>query len=83
MGYMDSTTVALDREAYELLRTAKRPGESFSAAVKRLARPRLPLSKFVGTWSSLPPKELQAMRDSLMEGRRASRAKAKKLHARR
>ena len=35
--------MALDPEAYELLKRQKRTDESFSNAVKRLARPRVPL----------------------------------------
>ncbi len=51
---MDMTSIAVDREAYNLLRHHKRPGESFSQVVKRLADRREPLSRFVGAWKDLP-----------------------------
>jgi len=54
---MASKTVALDAEAYELLRRQKKADESFSDAVKRLARPHKPLSSFAGMWRDLSRKE--------------------------
>lgn len=53
---METTSIALDREAYDLLRGQKRPGESFSQVVKRLAGSRRPLSSFVGAWKDMPEK---------------------------
>lgn len=47
-------TVALDREAYELLRRQKREGESFSDVVKRLARPFVGLTDLAGAWKDYP-----------------------------
>ncbi len=58
---MDTTSVALDREAYDLLRGQKRPGESFSQVVKRLAGAHPPLSSFAGAWADLPEKTLRAI----------------------
>ena len=67
---MESTSVALDREAYDLLRGQKRPGESFSQVVKRLAGSRRPLASFAGAWKDLPEKtlrEIQAERKRLRD----------------
>ena len=67
---METTSVALDHEAYDLLRGHKRAGESFSQVVKRLAGSRRPLSSFVGAWKDLPPKtlrEIQRERKQLRE----------------
>ncbi|MFZ1023738.1 MAG: antitoxin VapB family protein [Thermoplasmata archaeon] len=76
---MDTTTIALDREAYELLRNAKLPGESFSKTVKRLARTRTPLSHFAGSWSELDPADVEAMRSSVLAGRRVARKKSNRV----
>lgn len=54
---MTSKTVALDNEAYELLSRQKKVDESFSDTVKRLARPRRPISAFGGMWSDMSAKE--------------------------
>jgi predicted nucleic acid-binding protein/predicted CopG family antitoxin len=54
---MPSKTVALDSEAYELLKRQRRAGETFSDTVKRLARPRRPITSFGGMWSDLSAKE--------------------------
>ncbi|HEY6238794.1 MAG TPA: antitoxin VapB family protein [Thermoplasmata archaeon] len=67
---METTSIAVDREAYDLLRSQKRPGESFSQVVKRLARNRRPLASFVGAWKDLPEKtlrEIQANRKRLRD----------------
>ena len=67
---METTSIALDREAYDLLRGQKRPGESFSQVVKRLAGSRRPLSSFVGAWKDMPEKTyrgIQAERKHLRE----------------
>jgi predicted CopG family antitoxin len=67
---MESTSIAVDREAYDLLRSQKRPGESFSQVVKRLAGNRRPLASFVGAWKELPEKtlrEIQANRKRMRE----------------
>jgi len=58
---MESTSIALDREAYDLLRSQKRPGESFSQVVKRLARHRRPLASFAGAWKDLPERTLRGI----------------------
>ncbi len=67
---METTRVALDREAYDLLRARKRRGESFSQVVKRLAGIPRPLSSFAGAWKEMPAKtfkEILAERRRLRE----------------
>lgn len=51
---MAAKTVALDSEAYELLRRAKRPGETFSAVVRRKLRPPSRISDLAGSLSDVP-----------------------------
>jgi predicted CopG family antitoxin len=58
---METTSIALDREAYDLLRSQKRPGESFSQVVKRLAGTRRPLASCVGAWRDLPEKTVRGI----------------------
>ncbi len=58
---MASKTVALDNEAYELLRRQKRSEESFSDTVKRLARPRRPITTFAGMWKDVSDEERLAL----------------------
>lgn len=48
---MAAKTIALDDEAYSLLRERKRSSETFSDVVKRVARPRRPLTDFIGIWA--------------------------------
>lgn len=58
---MATKTVALDAEAYDLLKRQKRSDKSFSDAVKRLAKPSRPLSSFAGMWGELSAKERRAL----------------------
>lgn len=81
--YMETKTIALDREAYELLRRRKREGESFSDAIKRIAREGRPLSSFAGVWRKhLSDAEIEAIEDAIARGRKAERGRARKLLAR-
>ncbi len=78
---METTSIALDREAYGLLRSQKRPGESFSQVVKRLAGSHRPLSSFAGLWKDMPEKTyrgIQAERKRLrsLDEQRSERLRA-------
>ncbi len=80
---METKTIALDREAYELLRRRKRKGESFSEAVKRVAREARPLSDFAGAWRKhLSDEDIEAIEKALARGREADRDRTRKLLAR-
>jgi len=76
---ISSKTVALDSEAYELLKRIKRADESFSDAVKRLARPRRPISSFGGMWSDMSEKERKALDRTYSDLREADRRRAQKI----
>jgi predicted CopG family antitoxin len=76
---MASKTVALDEEAYELLKRQKRADESFSDAVKRLARPRRPISSFGGMWSDMTEKERKALDQTYAQLREADRRRSEKI----
>ena len=81
--YMDTKTIALDREAYELLRRRKRKDESFSDAVKRIARQARPLSDFAGVWREhLSEADLKAIETAILRGREADRDRTRRLLAR-
>ena len=73
---MATKTVALDAEAYELLKRQKREHESFSDAGKRLARPRRPLSDLAGMRSDLPERERRQIDDAYASVRKADRRRA-------
>jgi predicted CopG family antitoxin len=60
---MASTTISLERSAYELLRARKLPDESFSEEIHRLLGPRSPaLKDFL---SILSPKDGADVADSI------------------
>lgn len=80
---METKTIALDREAYELLRRQKRKGESFSDTVKRIAREGRPLSGFSGAWRKhLSGRDIEAIEAAIRRGRDADRDRMGKLVAR-
>lgn len=72
-------TIALDLEAYELLRRQKRGGESFSEAVKRLTRKRRSILDFAGAWKDMPKKDLEEIRAFLRRGRELDRRRMEEL----
>lgn len=76
---MASKTVALDPEAYELLKRQKRADESFSDAVKRLARPRRPITAFAGMWGDLSEKERKALDRTYSGMRDADRRRTERI----
>ena len=59
---MRTTTVTLEDDAYELLKRASRPGESFSQTVRRLATRRGSILDFWGMWSELSEREVRNVR---------------------
>ncbi|MFZ1023213.1 MAG: antitoxin VapB family protein [Thermoplasmata archaeon] len=76
---MASKTVALDIEAYELLKGQKRAEESFSDAVKRLAHPRRPISSFTGVWSDMSTKERKKLDQIYSDLHKADQRRAEKI----
>ena len=75
-GCMDTKTVALDREAYELLSAQKDKDENFSDVVKRLARKRRPLSDFIGIWGKVPKDDFRKIEEAMRRGRELDRERA-------
>ena len=76
---MSAKTVALDSEAYEMLRRHRRNGETFSEAVKRLSGRRRSILEFAGSWRDMPPEDLAKLRSFLAEGRRRDRDRMERL----
>jgi predicted CopG family antitoxin len=70
---MAQKTIALDHEAYDLLRRQKGEGESFSDVVKRIARKRRSFLDFAGAWKGVPKKDLDRIREYLRRGRELER----------
>lgn len=66
---MAQKTIALDQEAYDLLRKQKRVGESFGDVVKRLLRKRRSFLDFAGAWEDVPKEDLDRIREFLRRGR--------------
>jgi len=76
---MSARTVALDDEAYLLLKRAKRSDESFSDAVKRLARTRRPLSEFAGSWADMTTSERRELDRVYRESRVADQRRSERI----
>ncbi len=76
---MPTKTIALDVQAYELLRDQKHEGESFSDVVKRIAGKRRSLLDFAGAWKDMPKKDLDRIREFLRRGRELDRERMEEL----
>ncbi len=66
----DMKTISLDEKAYQLLKRAKRPGESFSEVVRRIAKRRPPLVSFGGAWTEMPRETRDAIRGFMTAAKR-------------
>ena len=80
---MAAKTVALDPEAYEMLRRQRRAGETFSEAVKRLSGRRRSIVDFAGSWKDMPPEDVAKITSFFAEGRRRDQDRMEKLLGRR
>jgi predicted CopG family antitoxin len=76
---METKTVALRKDAYEILRSQKRPGETFSDVVVRLAGKHPSLSSFAGAWKDMPDDEFEEVKAILRRGRELDRKRMDKL----
>jgi predicted CopG family antitoxin len=76
---MSAKTVALDPDAYAVLRRHRRTGETFSDAVRRLSGRQRSLLDFAGIWKDMPEADLDTIRAFLAEGRRRDRGRIKML----
>jgi predicted CopG family antitoxin len=81
-GHMGAKTIALDQEAYSLLKAHRKPDESFSALVKRHFRPAHRLADFAGAWSDLPAAERKSLHRERDAGREADRRRAERVRSR-
>jgi predicted CopG family antitoxin len=59
---MPRKTITISLEAYEALRRLKKPGESFSDVILRLAKSQPELSELAGAWSDAPEEAEEILR---------------------
>lgn len=79
---MGAKTIALDPEAYALLKAQRKRDESFSDLVKRHFRPTRHLADFAGAWSDLSTKERSELASDRESGRAADRSRAERVRRR-
>lgn len=72
--------VALAEDAYKLLASHKRPGESFSDVVRRLAGRPNPVD-YIGAWADIPDKDIAKMKRDIKQWRKSSDAKLRRKRA--
>jgi predicted CopG family antitoxin len=77
-----SKNVALAEDAYNLLARQKRPGESFSDVVRRIAGRPNPMD-YVGAWSDMTDAEAARMKRDVKRWRASSDAKLRRKLGRR
>ncbi len=76
---MGAKIIALDPEAYALLKAQRKRVESFSDLVKRHFRPSCRLADFAGAWSDLSAKERAELRKERETGRAIDLARADRI----
>ena len=76
---MENKTIALDQEAYALLKSHKKGAESFSDVVKRHFRPRRKLSEIVGAWIDLSEREKRVLAEDRKSGKEADHRRSERV----
>ncbi len=71
--------MTLSADAYEALAALKRPGESFSDVVRRLAKKSRSLLEFAGAWKDVPDRTMKEIEDFLRAGDELSIAKQRRV----
>ncbi len=79
---MSVKTVTLSEDAYLVLASRKREGESFSEVVRRLARSERSLREFVGGWKDAPAAKLARFEAWLEQSDQTSRSEMLRLSRR-
>lgn len=70
---MTSKTISITEDVYELLNSLKKPGESFSEELERLAKTRGNILDFAGAWSDLPKSTIREMKKNIAKLRNGTR----------
>ena len=66
---MGTKTINIMDDVYDLLSTLKRPGESFSDEIRRLAKEKGSLLDLAGAWSDMSDEEVKRIKDRISERR--------------
>lgn len=80
---MGTKTISIMDDAYDLLRSGKRPGESFSDVIRKNFARKRDIMEFAGAWKNLGDKEAGRVKDAVAELRTRSTKELMKNYDRR
>lgn len=70
---MGTKTISIMDDVYETLRVTKRPDESFSDEIRRLASTKGSIMDFAGAWKDIPEEDIEQMKRAIREMRKDRR----------
>ncbi len=70
---MGTKTISIMDDVYDMLKAIKRPEESFSDEIRRLAVSKNNILEFAGAWKDLSKDEINTIKDAINNMRSGSR----------
>ncbi len=71
--FMTTKTITVMEDAYNLIKSRKKPNESFSDVLRReLSGSKMPLTDFAGKWGFLNDEDIEKMKSAIRKSREYS-----------
>ena len=69
---MGTKTISIMEDAYNILRSKKRRGESFSDVIRKIVEKKKDIMKFAGSWKRISSKDIEKIKKDITSLRKRS-----------